>query len=142
SGFDHEEHAQHIRVELTVKFLLAELLEGRKREDARVVYEHIQAAEGFFRLRDEALCVGPLRHAASYGDGSPAFAGDFAHHPFRAFMIARIVHNHRRAFRAESFAMPAPIPFEAPVTIATLLSSRFMMCSFVLAGRCRLASDG
>src|ERR1700746_735498 len=26
--------------------------------------------------------------------------------------------------------MPAPIPFEAPVTIATLLSSRFMMCSF------------
>jgi hypothetical protein len=27
------------------------------------------------------LCVGPLRHVASYGDGSPAFAGDFAHHP-------------------------------------------------------------
>ena len=39
---------------------------------------------------------------ALHGDGSPAFAGDFAHHPFRAFMIARIVHNHRRAFRAES----------------------------------------
>src|SRR5229473_6960333 len=38
--------------------------------------------------------------------------------------------------------MPAPIPFEAPVTIATLLSSLFMMGSFVLAGRCRLASDG
>jgi hypothetical protein len=48
SGFDHEELAQHIRVELTVKFLLAELLEGSKREDARVVREHIQAAEGFF----------------------------------------------------------------------------------------------
>ena len=30
--FDHEEHAQHIRVELTVKFLLAELLEGRKHD--------------------------------------------------------------------------------------------------------------
>jgi hypothetical protein len=28
--------------------------------------------------------------------------------------------------------MPAPIPFEAPVTIATLLSSRFMMGSFAL----------
>src|ERR1700740_1711473 len=27
--------------------------------------------------------------------------------------------------------MPAPIPFEAPVTIATLLSSRFMMGSFL-----------
>jgi len=27
----------------------------------------------------------------------------------------------------KAFAMPAPIPFEAPVTIATLLSSRFMM---------------
>jgi hypothetical protein len=36
SGFDHEEHAQHIRVELTVKFLLAELLEGRR---ARIMYE-------------------------------------------------------------------------------------------------------
>src|SRR5579863_4340052 len=35
----------------------------------------------------------------------------------------------------KAFAMPAPIPFEAPVTIATLLSSLFMMCSFVLAGR-------
>src|SRR6202040_2103137 len=27
--------------------------------------------------------------------------------------------------------MPAPIPFEAPVTMATLLSSRFMMGSFL-----------
>ncbi len=86
-----------------MKFLLAELLEGRKREDARVVHEHIEAAEGFFRLRDEAVRVGPLRHVALHGNGASAFAGDLAHHPFRAFMIARIVHNHRRAFRAESF---------------------------------------
>jgi hypothetical protein len=48
------------------------------------------------------------------------------HHPFRAFMIARIVHNHRRAFRAESFCNTRSDSFEAPVTIATLLSSRFM----------------
>ena len=86
-----------------MKLLLAELLEGCEREDARVIHEHIQAAEGFFRLCDEALRVGPLRHVALHGDGSPAFASDFAHHSFRAFMIARIVHNHRRAFRAEGF---------------------------------------
>jgi hypothetical protein len=58
SGFNHEERAQHIRVELTVKLLLAELLEGRKRVNACVVHEYIQAAEGFSRLRDEALRVG------------------------------------------------------------------------------------
>src|SRR4029077_20759076 len=103
SGFDHEERAQHIRVELTVKFLLAELLEGRKREDARVVHEHIEAPAGFFRLRDDALRLGPLRHVALHGNGASTFTGDLAHHPFRAFMIARIVHNHRRALRAEGF---------------------------------------
>jgi hypothetical protein len=31
--------------------------------------EELQAAEGFFRLRDEALRVGPLRHVALNGDG-------------------------------------------------------------------------
>jgi hypothetical protein len=85
-----------------LKFLLAELLEGRKREDARVVHEYIEAAEGFFRLRDNALRVGPLRHVALYGDGSPAFAGDLAHHALRARLIARVIHDRRRAFRAES----------------------------------------
>jgi hypothetical protein len=34
----------------------------------------------------------------------------------------------------KDFAIPAPIPFEAPVTIAILLSSRFMIaCPFWLA---------
>src|SRR6202048_818067 len=36
--------------------------------------------------------------------------------------------------------MPAPIPFEAPVTIATLLSSRFMMGFFALRGLPHLLS--
>ena len=48
-------------------------------------------------------CASDLRHVALHGYGSSTFAGDIAHYPFRAFMIARIVHNHRRAFRAESF---------------------------------------
>jgi hypothetical protein len=92
----------NVRVELTVKFLLAELLEGRKREDSCVVHEHIQAAEGFFGFRDEALRVGPLRNVALHGDGPPAGAGDLAHHLLRARLIARVIHDHRGAFRAES----------------------------------------
>jgi hypothetical protein len=65
--------------------------------------EELQAAEGFFRLRDEALRVGPLRHVALHGDGSPAIADDLAHHPLRAGLIARVIHDHRRTLRAESF---------------------------------------
>jgi hypothetical protein len=85
-----------------VKFHFAELLEWRKGEDARVVHEYIKALEGFFRLRDKALRVGPLRHVALHGDGPPAFAGDLVHHPFRASLIARVIHDHRGTFRGES----------------------------------------
>jgi hypothetical protein len=46
--------------------------------------------------------AGPLRHVALHGNGASTFTGDLAHHPFRAFMIVRIVNNHCRAFRAES----------------------------------------
>jgi hypothetical protein len=50
---------------------------------------HWQCKNGF----DQVLASGVTESdVAARIAAASAFAGDFAHHPFRAFMIARIVH--------------------------------------------------
>jgi len=135
--FYHEEACPAIRIELTVKFLLAELLKvaNEKTRPRGICSEHSRRRRPFFAPR-RAVGVGPLRHSL-VTRWPPAFAGEFATNPFPRLMIARIVSQPPPApFRAAGvFNDLRPIPFEAPGTIATCCRRRFNNVLFVLAVR-------
>jgi len=116
---------------LWVKLRLGDRLQRPKRIHTGVVDQHIQPAELTHYVFEELL------HIGTFLETSPCAANAFAapfrilrHNPVRAFVAGSIVHHismgpddipfDRGPAAANPFAIPAPIPFEVPVTRATL----------------------
>ena len=97
--------------------VLRVIREGLADEDARVVHEGVDAAEP----------VGRRGHHAAGGDRRGDVAGHGQHVAIPAGADRAGRRDHREAGAPETVDEPAPIPSEAPVTMATLRpSARFM----------------
>lgn len=116
-----EQKAQDIGVELAVEFILRHFLKRREPIDAGIVDEHVERAEGFFCLVEQPPHLGGLRYVGLNRDGLAALAGDVGDDPICALLAGGVIDDYRGARGGEPFGdLPAPMPFEAPVTIATL----------------------
>ena len=76
SGLRDKEEAQHIDVEVPVKVLLGDSLEGGVLVHAGVVYEDVESAVVFDGGFDNTLCLGRLGDVARHGDGFATSCGD------------------------------------------------------------------
>src|SRR5262249_51215507 len=101
-----------------------DLLDRRTFIDPGAVDADVEPPECRVGLRKEPFDIGGLRDVASNGDRSASTALDLGDHPIGTFLARRVVHNHGGAGLCQMLGDDAPIPFDAPVTMATSPSSR------------------
>jgi len=88
-------------------------------------FSNAEPAECFVCFREQVLEVFRFRHIALNRDRFSTTRRDLINHIIRTLSRRRVVEQHRRDFHGKLLAMPAPMPFEPPVTTATFLSPFF-----------------
>ena len=124
-----EDRAQHIGVELAMKILFGHRLERREAEHASVVDEDAGRAELRLGLGEQTLARRRVwRHSPGW---RPPCRPSFEISPTTrsaSALLEAIIDGDRRPRLGEARAIAAPMPFEAPVTIATFpLSSPMVL---------------
>src|SRR6266478_7773867 len=118
-----EEQAQYVDVEQPVKRLLSDGGERRELVDAGVVHQDVELSKDFDGGVDDALrALGP-GDVAGDGHGLASRGLDGGDHFVGAGLAGGVVDTTDAPSAASDLAMPAPMPFDAPVTTATLPAS-------------------
>src|SRR5260221_1106637 len=98
SGLRNKEEAQHIDVEVPVKVLLGDSLEGGVLVHAGVVYEDVESAVVFDGGFDDTLCLGRLGDVARHGDGFATSRRDGGDNCVCTILAGSIVHHYECTF--------------------------------------------
>src|SRR5580704_10664065 len=98
SGLRDKEEAQHIDVEVPVKVLLGDSLEGGVLVHAGVVYEDVESTVVFDGGFDDTLCLGRLGDVARHGDGFATSRGDGGDNCVCTSLAGSVVHHYGCTF--------------------------------------------
>ena len=101
SSLRRKEEAQHIDVEVPVKVLLGDGLEGDVLVHARVVYEDVKPAEVLDGCFNDTLRLGGLGDVARHSDGLSTGRFDGGDNCVRTSLAGCVVHHYRRPFCSE-----------------------------------------
>ncbi len=96
-----EKQAEDVGVEVAVELFFGELIERAEFEDASVVDEDVELAEGLLRLGEEALDVSGFGNIGLDGDGFASARGDSGDNVFCAFAAGCVVDDDGCAFFGE-----------------------------------------
>src|SRR5580693_2486125 len=98
SGLRNKEEAQHIDVEVPVKVLLGDSLEGGVLVHAGVVYEDVESAVVFDGCFDDTVCLGRLGDVARHGNGFATSRGDGGNNCACISLAGSVVHHYGCTF--------------------------------------------
>jgi hypothetical protein len=103
-----------------MELVLGDVFQRHEFVDTGIVHQHVDRAEGFFGFVKQPLHVGGLGDVALDGNGLTAVRFDVGDNTVRALLAGGIFTTTAAPAALKPLAMAAPIPFDAPVTTATL----------------------
>jgi hypothetical protein len=121
-----EERALEVDRQHAVEVGFGDLEKITAGDDPGVVDQNVDGAIGVERRRDQVAHVELLRHVAVHEHGLAAVLGDVAGGALAGGLLDVRDHDLRPIGR-EAFAHASPMPFAAPVTIATFPVSEAMV---------------
>ena len=123
-----ENQTKNIGIELTVKLGFRHFFKRFEVVNSGVVNQDVDLAECFFPSAKRRRCLFSSRRRPERLSPFPPLA-NFVNYLVCTVLGRCIIDHHSRALRGEMFSIPAPIPFDAPVTTATFpLVFRFSCC--------------